>query len=148
MRYLITLLILVASEILYCTLLIGSDPIIVGHTDMTGALVSSMDIALLAIRMSLIFFPLVAAIYLFLNKKLISAPTSAKLVLPPTYIIPWLCIAATTAGFYEDMYGATWSGLEFSFFYLLSFKALSLAAIIIVPSYMSNRWLVDRLQKK
>lgn len=144
MRFLITLLILVVSEVLYCTLLIGSDPIIIGQINMTGEPVSYIDIATLATVVSLVSFPIIVGIFLFLSKKLIKAPILVQFILLFLYIVPWLGVAGSVAGFYEDMYGATWIGIEFSLFYQLSLKALLLAPAIITPAYIFNRWLLNK----
>lgn len=148
MRYLSTLLILIISEILYCTLLIGTDTHIIGQVNMTGDPVSQLDVIKLSTEMSLVCFPIFAAIYLFLHKKLIGLPKIAKTILPFLYIIFWLGVAASVAGFYEQCYGASWSGLEFSLFYLLTVKGLLLAVAIGFPFYLFNKWLLDRSVSK
>ena len=145
MRYLVTLAILVASELLYCLVLIGMDARIIGQVNMTGPPVTAWEVARLTALVSATYFAIFAGAFVWLHSKLRNDKSLARCLLPVLYVACWVAVAYAVASYYEDLFGATWVGLEFFGFYFLNPKALGWGVPIVALAYATNHGALRKL---
>jgi hypothetical protein len=95
-HYLVTLAILVASELFYCLVLIGMDARIIGQVNMTGPPVTAWEVARLTALVSATYFALFAGAFVWLHGKLRNNKIPARCLLPVLYVACWVAVAYAT----------------------------------------------------